>query len=131
MRAPIKTTLLFSMLSLCMSCSNTTALNKGKEKLKARFEVAGICSNYTFSLIEGMADTSLVAASWTNPQSDSTYTNAFGVKNPCDLPEGLKVGDEFYFEIDSNRPNRCMVCMAYYPTPAKKLNIKVLEIVKE
>lgn len=114
------------------SCNNKTApVSNAGGKMKARFEVSGICSNYTFSLIEGSKDTSLVEASWTNPQTDSTYTNAFGVKNPCDLPEGLKVGDEFYFELDNDRPNRCMICMAYYPTPAKKLNIKVLEVVKK
>ncbi len=114
------------------SCSNkTTPASNHNGKMKARFEVSGICSNYTFSLIEGNKDTSLVEASWTNPQTDTTYTHAFGVKNPCDLPEGLKVGDEFYFELDNGRPNRCMVCMAYYPTPAKKLNIKVLEVVKK
>ncbi|MCH5717372.1 hypothetical protein [Niabella hibiscisoli] len=120
------------LLVTVTSCSNkTTPVSHNKGKMKARFEVSGICSNYTFSLIEGDKDTSLVQASWTNPQTDSTYTNAFGVKNPCDLPEGLKVGDEFYFELDNDRPNRCMVCMAYYPTPAKKLNIKVLEVVKK
>ncbi|HTG55695.1 MAG TPA: hypothetical protein VL943_05485 [Niabella sp.] len=129
----MKNFLFGSLLFLTISsCNNKTApvSNNKNGKMKARFEVSGLCSNYTFSLLEGSKDTSLVEASWTNPQTDSTYTNAFGVKNPCDLPEGLKVGDEFYFELDNDRPNRCMVCMAYYPTPAKKLNIKVLEVVK-
>lgn len=115
-----------------LACAHKSTLpNSTNGKMKARFEIAGICSNYTFSLIEGGVDSSLVEASWTNPQTDSTYTNAFGVKNPCDLPPGLKVGDTFYFEIDADRPNRCMVCMAFYPTPAKKLNIKVLEVIKK
>jgi hypothetical protein len=121
--------ILFSIVS---SCSNKTApASNSSGRMKARFEVSALCSNYTFSLIEGNKDTSLVEASWTNPQTNKTYTNAFGIKNPCDLPEGLKAGDEFYFELDNDRPNRCMVCMAYYPTPAKKLNIKVLEVVKK
>ncbi|MCH5683629.1 hypothetical protein LWM68_04710 [Niabella sp. W65] len=120
------------LLLTISACNSKTAPAGNKSgKMKARFEVAGLCSNYTFSLIEGNNDTSLVEASWTNPQTDTTYANAFGVKNPCDLPEGLKPGDEFYFELDKDRPNRCMVCMAYYPTPAKKLNIKVLEVVKK
>lgn len=114
------------------SCSNKTVpVSNHSGKMKARFEVSAICSNYTFSLIEGSNDSSLVEASWTDPQTKKTYSNAFGVKNPCDLPEGLKAGDEFYFELDNDRPNRCMVCMAYYPTPAKKLTIKVLEVVKK
>lgn len=99
----------------------------GTSRLKARFEVKGLCSNYTFSIIEGRLDTSLVEASWTNPQTNKTYKNAFGLVSACDLPASLKEGDTFYFEIDKNEPKQCAVCMAYYPTPEKKLNIKVLE----
>lgn len=122
---------LFIFAAIASCNQQKAAIAHGNGKMKARFEVAGICSNYTFSLLEGNIDTSLVEASWTNPQTDSSYTNAFGVKNPCDLPEGLKPGDEFYFELDNDRPNRCMVCMAYYPVPARKLNIKVLEVIKK
>lgn len=105
------------------ACAPKASRSSDGTRLKARFEQAGLCSNYTFTLVEGQLDTSLVEAAWTNPQTNKTYTNAFGVKNPCDLPPDLKEGDEFYFKIDEDRPNRCAVCMAYYPTPAKKLNI--------
>lgn len=109
-----------------ISCSPKPSTSSDT-RFKARFEQSGICANNTYTVIEGKIDTSLVQASWTNPQTNKTYTNAFTVMNPCDMPQGMKEGDEFYFEIDSNRPNRCMVCQAYYPTPAKRLNIKVVK----
>lgn len=112
------------------ACHKSVSVSQ-QHKLKARFEIAGLCSNYTFSLIEGNLDTSLVVGSWTNPSTDKTYKNAFSVSNPCSLPSNLKEGDEFYFEIVPERQSNCAVCMAYYPTPPKKLNIKVLEVVKK
>ena len=100
----------------------------GQAKYKARLEVAGICSNYTFSVIEGNIDTSLVVAEWTDPQTDKTYKNAFAVKNPCILPTGIKKGDVFSFVINANpSKSECAVCMAYYPTPPKSLDIKVVK----
>lgn len=117
--------------TLIISCHNKTAPVSAGNTLKARFEVAGLCANYTFSLVEGTLNTALVEASWTNPQTGKAYKNAFGLVTACDLPDNLKEGDEFYFEINKNEPKQCAVCMAYYPTPAKKLNIKVLEVVKK
>ncbi|MFT4093462.1 MAG: hypothetical protein QM640_07465 [Niabella sp.] len=122
------TVILFAFILI--SCHPVSKSNSGS-KLKARFEVKALCSNYTFSIIEGAIDTSMVEASWTNPQTNKTYKNAFGIKNPCDLPANLKEGDEFYFEIDNKQSKPCVACMAYYPTPAKKLNIKVLSVVKK
>lgn len=110
--------------SACGSAGNTS----GKTKYKARFEVAGICSNYTFSVIEGNIDTSQVVAEWKDPQTGELYKNAFAVANPCLLPQGLKKGDTFYFVIDEDPPkNECAVCLAYYPTPEKRLNIKIVQ----
>lgn len=117
----------FFTCTLLCACNSNHSMG-GKTKYKARFEVAGICSNYTFSVVEGNIDTSLVVANWTDPQTDKTYKNAFGVKNPCILPADLKQGDTFYFVIDENPPkNECIVCMAYYPTPEKSLDIKIVK----
>lgn len=107
-------------------CGNHGSLF-GKYKYKARFEVEGICLNNTFSVIDGVIDTSLVVTNWTNPQSGKTYKNAFAMANPCLLPKNLKQGDTFYFVIDEKpRQNDCMVCLAYYPTPPKRLHIKLV-----
>ncbi|SDD17667.1 hypothetical protein [Niabella drilacis] len=114
----------FSAITACSS----KATKGGGTRYKARFEVAGMCSNYTFSVIEGRIDPLLVAATWTNPQTNKTYWKAFGISNPCDFPSGIKEGDVFYFEIvPAKKDPQCAVCMAYYPTPERKLNIKVVQ----
>lgn len=117
------------MVLSIIACNSKTSSKSVGTRLKARFEIAGMCSNYTFTLIQGILDTSLVQASWTNPQTQQSYTNAFGLVSACDFPSDLKEGDEFYFELDNNEPKQCAICMAYYPVPEKKLNIKILEII--
>jgi hypothetical protein len=128
MQLKISFRLCFLLVSALLILS---AFRCGKEKAidefpyKARLETTGICFNYTFTLIEGDIDPSLVEASWTNPQTNKTYINAFGIANPCNLPSNLKEGDEFYFSLSSHRTNSCAVCEAYYPSPGKKLYITV------
>ncbi|GAB3008751.1 hypothetical protein GCM10027051_06550 [Niabella terrae] len=111
---------------LLAACTPIAQKTTGK-RYKGKFEVAGLCSNYTFSNTDGTIDESLVVPLWTNPQTGKIYSSAFTVKNPCDLPKDLKEGDEFYFEITNGPEKNCAVCLALYPTPEKKLNIKVLE----
>ncbi len=112
---------------LFTSC-NRTHFVPIKEVYKARFEIAGICSNYTFTLLHGELDLSLIEKEWINPQTGKTYAYAFGIINPCQLPTNLKQGDEFYFTLLKPEDIRsCMVCEAYYPTPEKKLAIRVLQ----
>lgn len=48
-----------------------------------RLEIEGICQNYTLSVLNGGLDTTQVQARWTDPQTNITYTNAFGVSNPA------------------------------------------------
>ncbi|HRF24893.1 MAG TPA: hypothetical protein PLR98_12040, partial [Chitinophagaceae bacterium] len=93
---------------------------------KGRLEVSGICSNITISVIEGKIDTSKIVTQWTDETTDKNYSHAFKLGNPCNFPDTLKAGDEFYFTIDTAKQEDCAVCMAYYPTPSKSLNIKVL-----
>lgn len=93
---------------------------------KGRLEVAGICSNYTISLLEGNLDTSRIVSMWKDDVTGKTYTNVFALGSPCTFPDTLKAGDEFYFVLDDTK-QQCAVCMAYYPKPQKALNIKVLD----
>lgn len=84
--------------------------------------------NYTFSLAEGKADTTLFNASWTDETTGKTYKNAFGLVNPCDFPSSINEGDEFRFVIDSTTKGKeCAVCLAYYPTPSKKIWVRVIQ----
>ncbi len=106
--------------------SNSDCNKKGSAtKYKARLEIKGICMNYTISLLEGDIDSNRIVEEWTDPSTNIRYKNVFGLENPCNFPAALKEKDEFYFVIDSSRQD-CMVCEAYYPTPPKKLSIKVV-----
>ncbi|MBO9619292.1 MAG: hypothetical protein J7539_09685 [Niabella sp.] len=119
--------LLVIAIAAITSCAPKASSN-ATHRYKARFEVAGLCSNYTFSVIEGAIDPALVVASWTNPQTKKTYKKAFAISNPCSFPSTLKQGDTFYFEIvPEDKSQNCAVCMAYYPTPEKRLTIKVIQ----
>ena len=94
-----------------------------------RLEIKAICSNYTISIIDSFLpyDTSLTVANWTDETTGKSYKNVFKLGNPCQFPDSIKQGDEFYFLIDNGKQKDCMVCMAYYPTPSKKINIKVVK----
>ena len=124
----MKLFILLSALSvLSISAGDCSHKSKEEVKYKARFEIKAICSNYTISLLEGSIDTSLIAASWTDETTNKSYTNVFALGNPCSFPATLKQGDEFYFLIDTAKQKDCIICLAYYPTPPKKLLIKVVE----
>jgi hypothetical protein len=100
--------------------------NKKKNNYRGRLEIKGMCMNYTISML-GDADTSLVAAAWTDEHTGKAYTNVFKLGSPCTFPSSIEVGDEFDFTIDTTKEQSCMVCMAYYPTPPRALRIRVLE----
>ena len=104
-----------------------TAKNLITDTLSGKLEIAGICKNYTISLLEGKMDTSLIEFSWKNDAEEKTYKNVFRLGNPCKFPESIRQGSQFHFIIDTTRQEECMVCTAYYPTPVKTVNIKVVK----
>ena len=117
-------------LVLIFLLTQATTCKKGKAGsncFKARFEIKALCMNYTISVTEGKIDTSLVESKWTDPNTGKEYLNAFRLGSPCNFPSNLNQGDEFYFTIDNAVDNNCAVCKAYYPTPSKALNIRVIE----
>ncbi len=115
--------LLVAMSTILLS--NSDCSTKKTERLKGKLEIAGICSNYTIKVIEGKIDSSLVVATWTDETTGKSYNNVFKLGSPCTFPATIKQGDEFYFTIDTTKQKDCAVCMAYYPTPAKAIAIKV------
>lgn len=102
----------------CSSKKTTTCF-------KGRLEIKGICSNYTIKVLEGFVDTSKVAARWTDENTGKTYTNVFALEDACTFPADIAEGEEFYFTLGEKREKDCNVCMAYYPTPPKRLLINV------
>jgi len=109
-----------------------SAKNCGEKKMdgtlyKGVLEIKALCMNYTIRLTEGKIDTSMIAATWSDEHTGKSYVNVFGLSNPCDFPASIKQGDEFYFSVESTKSEKdCIVCMAYYPTPPKRLSIKII-----
>ena len=113
--------------TLLLSSTECSTKKTSSEKYKGKFEIAGICSNYTIGVVEGNIDTALVVNKWTDENTGKSYSKVFKLGNPCVFPKTIKEGDEFYFVIDTTTEVPCTVCMAYYPTPSKKLSIKIVE----
>ena len=102
--------------------------NKANEPLncfKGRLEIKGLCSNYTIKVLEGAIDSTRFSTTWTDENTNKTYSNVFALDSPCSFPADIKQGDEFYFTIRTESDKNCNVCMAYYPTPPKRLSISV------
>jgi hypothetical protein len=106
------------------SCKQQQELPEGC--YKGKLEIKAMCMNYTVSIQSKNFDSSMVVARWTDENTGKSYQNVFELGSKCTFPDSLQAGDEFYFTIDSTSVQNCSVCMAYYPTPPKKLSIKVL-----
>lgn len=115
-----------ALFLLVINSSTCNKKEKNTTALKARLETKALCSNYTFTLIGGSLDTTLVNSSWTDETTGKVYASAFGIANPCEFPATINAGDEFYFVLDNAPKKDCTVCMAYYPTPSRKLSIRVI-----
>lgn len=114
------------LLSSLLFLSASDCKPKERGQYKGRLEIAGICMNYTVSVLEGPIDTTRIDTSWTDENTAKTYHNVFGLEDPCSFPKNISAGDEFYFNIDtSTAPRPCTVCEAFYPTPGKMLRIIV------
>jgi hypothetical protein len=119
--------LLSAFATLLLSISNCSKKNGAATKYRGKLEIAGICMNYTIGVIEGDIDTAAIAGNWIDETTNKLYSNVFRLGNPCDFPNSIKQGDEFYFIIDTAKGKDCAVCMAYYPTPPKALPIKIVQ----
>ena len=119
----MKSFILFSILATLI-LSNSDCSHK-ETVYKGRLEIKGICLNYTIAVLEGDMDTSKVVANWTDENTGKSYTNVFRLDQPCNFPDNIDVGEEFYFQIDTVE-KECTVCLAYYTVPQKGLAIKVV-----
>ena len=118
--------ILSAIFLLMVSAGDCNKKKESGEVYKGRLEIKAICMNYTLKLIEGNIDTSKIVSNWTDESTKKTYSNVFALENPCNFPATIKQGDEFYFTIDTISTKPCIVCMAYYPVPGKKLSIKII-----
>jgi hypothetical protein len=122
----MKRIFLLSALSILILSAGDCSKKK-TSTYKGKLEIKALCMNYTIRLVEGTMDTSLIVANWTDENTGKAYKNVFKLGSPCSFPKNINEGDEFYFTIDSTTVQNCAVCMAYYPTPPKRLAIKVVE----
>jgi hypothetical protein len=119
--------LLSSILLLTVSADQCGKKKTDSRTYKAKLEIKGICMNYTLRLLEGNIDSTLITSTWTDESTGKSYNNVFALGSRCTFPADLEQGDDFYFMIDTTTKQQCAVCMAYYPTPPRKLSIKVVE----
>lgn len=118
---------LSAIFLLSISAENCNKKSKNfNEVFKGKLEIKAICMNYTVSVLDRNTDTLDVVDNWTDETTKRSYKNVFALANPCNFPDSIKQGDEFYFVIDTAGTKSCMVCMAYYPVPGKKLPIKIV-----
>ena len=112
----------FVLLNISCNKSNDTIQNCFKGKLVLK----GLCMNYVIQITEGDLDKALYESSWQNPSTKTTYQNVFGLGSICTFPSTINEGDEFYFSIPkSSIVQTCAQCMAYSPTPSKKIIIEI------
>ena len=127
----LSTLLIAGLLFFCASCkkdnrTNETCTLPTSQCFKGRLEISDICGNYTIKVLEGKLDTCFIQASWQHPYTKLVYQNVFSLGNICSFPSSLKQGDEFYFTIrDQKQDPNCVQCLAYAPTPGKRLSITV------
>lgn len=117
---------IFLLMISAKNCNKNEKKNEAfREVFKAKLEIKALCMNYTVRVLDNV-DTLNVVPDWTDETTKRSYKNVFALANPCNFPDSIKQGDEFYFVIDTISTKPCMVCMAYYPVPGKKLPIKIV-----
>lgn len=109
------------LLLLCFSLTNCNHDNTPLpgHTLKGKLVVSAACAHYVIQVLDGDVSPGQITANWLNPDTGTNYSNVFTVSNRCSFPESmLKPGDVFSFEMDASpKPEPCMVCMIFYPTP--------------
>ena len=126
----MKTLLFTALLFIALEKKSCSHSHLPSGYYKGRLEVKGECTNYTIKILEGKMDTLLYNSKWTDDHTGKIHTNVFALRSRCTFPSAIKEGEEFYFKIDSNYIQRCMVCLIYYPTPPKSLPIKIVTLPK-
>lgn len=88
----------------------------------------GICNNPIVEVLDPLLDKNLYEATWTNELTKQEYKNVVGSSNKCTFPGMLKEGDIFYFTITEPKvPASCVQCLAYSPSPMRKLYISIYQ----
>ncbi|MFY9159910.1 hypothetical protein [Aquirufa ecclesiirivi] len=93
---------------------------------QGKLVLQGICMNDVIEAVNKDIDTSQVAVNWKNPTTGKSYQHVFALASTCTFPPNIKEGDSFTFKIvNPPKENTCAQCLAYSPTPSKKLYIEI------
>jgi hypothetical protein len=111
--------------------------NDSGTRRTGKLVVIGGCAHYIVQLMDvTAADSSVVTQSWTNPNTDSTYTNVFGVKDVCTFQEAIaaanvNVGDEFSLTLNGPVPGQiCNECdILPFPMPTAMNSVTNIQLV--
>lgn len=108
-----------------MQCSNEEDNRDCSESLlRGKLAIKGVCLNYTIQLVSGEIDKDLLESEWVDEMTSTAYNNVFALQNVCDFPNGIEEGETFDFIVNKNPENqKCVVCLAYRPTPSKSISI--------
>jgi hypothetical protein len=125
-------------LSILLILSGLIGFDCRREKISApeltgKLVVSGPCGEYIVQVLSGqIPDSSVLVKSWTNSQTDSTYSNVFAVSDVCIFgAAGLVQGDTFTFTMNGSVPTEaCYTCnLVLFNAPAVRdavTNIKKL-----
>ena len=119
----------FTILTMCfvlVSCSKEESTNLESGQFKGKLVLKGICMNYVIQVVDGDLDASLYEKQWVHPIEQQTFSNVFALESVCSFPKTIEQGDEFIFAL-ADDPENCAVCLAYSPTPNKRISIKVYD----
>src|SRR5215210_851129 len=106
----LKTLILTGLITLVLTSQKECNSNNNPGKAgcyKGRLEIKGICSNYTITVLEGNLDSSKISKSWTDENTNKTYSNVFALDSPCSFPRDIEQGDEFYFTVKEEKDKDC------------------------
>jgi hypothetical protein len=115
----------------CKKTSNSDTRHTGK------LVADGGCGHYIVQLIDSTAaDSTFLTKSWTDPLTDSTYTNVFTVSDVCTFQEiadidHVMVGSVFLFTLNGPVPPQiCNECdVLPFNMPAASNSVTNLELV--
>lgn len=112
------------LLPLLIQCKSAEKISP--KCYQGKLVLQGICMNYVIEASNKDIDTSQVDVNWKNPANGKNYQHVFALASTCTFPMNIKEGDSFTFKIiNPSKDNTCAQCLAYSPTPAKKLYIEI------
>ncbi len=111
---------------LLFSCNHQKEIqiNYDAQYIKAKL-IRQSCASTVIQILDKNYYT--LGENWTEMGTNKVVENAVAVANKCDMPETIKVNDEFYFKIvpKESTNQECIVCMMMDYPPNKSIYIKV------